>query len=210
MTRQAYRRIRDGILSGEMGGDHRLSEQVLAQALGISKSPIREALNQLEVEGLIRIQPRRGAFVRTFSLRDVEEIYDVRAALECHLMRSVRLSPAHNARLHRLLDDARRYFRAQDGPRYVRADVAFHGLLAHCGDNGRLQQILDRMCGQLLLLRRRTYSLTGERSAQEHHQILQALEAGDNRKAERLMAHHIGRVRGALLETMRGNGTAAR
>ena len=78
LTRQAYRLIRDEIIKGQLDSQKHLTEGYFADRFGISKSPIREALNLLESEGLIRIIPRRGAFVADFSLHDIEEIYEQR------------------------------------------------------------------------------------------------------------------------------------
>jgi DNA-binding GntR family transcriptional regulator len=71
LTALAYESIKKNILDGTLGPDVRLTEESLSQQLGISKSPIREALNGLQNEGLIRIEPRRGAYLRRFSIKDI-------------------------------------------------------------------------------------------------------------------------------------------
>lgn len=86
LTQQAYELIRAQILKGELNGRQRLTEGHFAQLFGISKSPIREAVNRLEAEGLITILPRKGAFVRGFTIQDVEEIYELRAILEASVV----------------------------------------------------------------------------------------------------------------------------
>jgi len=92
LTQQAYRLIRDGILRGQLKDSQRLTEDYFAQEFQISKSPIREALNRLETEGLIKIVPRRGAFVRDFSIKDVEEIYEMREILEAAVIRGIEVN----------------------------------------------------------------------------------------------------------------------
>ena len=82
LTQQAYRAIQTEIITGQFDRRKRLTEEYFASRFGISKSPIREALNRLEAEGLISILPRRGAFVIDFSIEDVREIYELREALE--------------------------------------------------------------------------------------------------------------------------------
>src|SRR5205814_716957 len=91
LTQHAYRLIRDGILQGKLNNRQRLTEDYFAQEFHISKSPIREALNRLEAEGLIEIVPRRGAFVRDFSISDVEEIYEMREILEAAVIRGLKI-----------------------------------------------------------------------------------------------------------------------
>src|ERR1700690_3965204 len=80
LTVLAYESIKQHILEGRLDQDSRLTEDFLSKQLGISKSPIREALNRLEAEGLIRIEPRRGAYLQGFSLQDIAELYDLREA----------------------------------------------------------------------------------------------------------------------------------
>jgi DNA-binding GntR family transcriptional regulator len=100
LTQQAYRLIRDEILQGKLNNRQRLTEDYFAQEFQISKSPVREALNRLEAEGLIKIIPRRGAFVRDFSLNDVEEIYQMREILEAAVMRGIKINQKLADRRH--------------------------------------------------------------------------------------------------------------
>src|SRR5499427_1918248 len=94
LTALAYRSIKDYILEGRLDEDSRLTEEFLSSQLGISKSPIREALNRLEAEGLIRIEARRGAYLRRLSIDEINELYDLREALEVHVVRTAKLTPA--------------------------------------------------------------------------------------------------------------------
>src|SRR5579872_637662 len=94
LTTLAYNSIKDYILEGRLDENSRLTEEFLSTQLGISKSPIREALNRLEAEGLIRIEPRKGAYLRRLSAEEVTELYDLREALETHVVRTARLTPA--------------------------------------------------------------------------------------------------------------------
>src|SRR5512146_589572 len=84
LTTLAYRTIKDYIWEGRLDEGERLTEDFISRQLGISKSPVREALNRLESEGLIRIEPRKGAFLRSFTVKEVEDLYGVREALEAH------------------------------------------------------------------------------------------------------------------------------
>src|SRR5690349_16822452 len=94
LTTLAYNSIKEYILDGRLDDDSRLTEEFLSTQLGISKSPIREALNRLEAEGLIRIEPRKGAYLRRLSVEEVGELYDLREALETHAVRTAKLTPA--------------------------------------------------------------------------------------------------------------------
>ncbi len=94
LTTRAYDSIKEYILEGRLDEEDRLTEESLANQLGISKSPIREALNRLESEGFIRIAPRRGAYLRRFTLEEIKELYDLREALEVHVARTAHLTPS--------------------------------------------------------------------------------------------------------------------
>src|SRR5437764_3615243 len=131
LTALAYRSIKDYILEGRLDEDSRLTEEFLSGHLGISKSPIREALNRLETEGLIRIEPRKGAYLRRLSPEEVHDLYDIREALETHVVRTARLAPALFAELHQSLKRQRSYLKANDRARYIEEDVHFHAQLAN-------------------------------------------------------------------------------
>src|SRR5436190_22084868 len=92
LTSLAYKSIKEYILEGRLDEDSRLTEEFLSGQLGISKSPIREALNRLESEGLIRIEPRRGAYLRSYTAEEGNELYDFREALEVHVIRRAKVT----------------------------------------------------------------------------------------------------------------------
>src|SRR6201993_1528457 len=93
LTELTYRSIKQNLLDGTLGELSRLTEESLATQLGISKSPVREALNRLEAEGLICIESRRGAFVREFSLKEIRDLYEFREMLEAHAVATARVTP---------------------------------------------------------------------------------------------------------------------
>src|SRR5271157_3292460 len=93
LTTLAYNSIKEYVLDGKLDENSRLTEEFLSATLGISKSPIREALNRLEAEGLIRIEPRRGAYLQAFSIKDIRDLYDLRQALEIHVVHTAELTP---------------------------------------------------------------------------------------------------------------------
>lgn len=199
LTQQAFRLIRNEILQGRLNGEQRVTEEYFASRLGISKSPIREALNRLEAEGLIRIVPRRGAFLVDFSVRDVEEIYELREILECSVVRNLNLDSKTAARLHAVVDSAEAYLKRNDKVNYVREDAAFHTILAQANSNSRIRKVLEQMHSQMLILRYRTFELSSRTSVTQHRSILNALEKGRQEIAAKLMRDHIRTVRKKLL-----------
>lgn len=200
LTQQAYRAIRDEILNGKIDGQEHLTETFFATRYGISKSPIREALNRLESEGLITIIPRRGAFVREFSIHDVEEIYELRELLEAQVVRNAVLDEKTLANLREIVSTAQTSLDEHDKSSYILRDAAFHTTLAKASSNLRLRKMLESMHNQMQMLRRQTFELSSHHSVKQHERILNALEKGQRDKAARLMAEHILVVRKRLVD----------
>lgn len=199
LTQRAYRAIREDILKGKLNGGQRLTEAFFAERLGVSKSPIREALNRLEAEGLVAISPRRGASVVQFSVRDVHEIYELRELLETAAVRSAAVNDRLLALLRRALRQAQTCRKRKDEVGYILADAEFHRTIARSCPNARLRNILASMHGQMLILRHRTFELSSSLSVMEHEKILRALEIDDREAAAALMAQHIRTVREKLV-----------
>jgi DNA-binding GntR family transcriptional regulator len=135
LTQQAHRLIREDILTGKLGREQRLTEEFFAHRFHISKSPVREALNRLEAEGLVEIVPRRGAFVvdpsraRTLARSTICGRCS-RGAPSATFRRMRRPS----ARLRASVRAAEKYFRANDRTSYAREDARFHTLIAAAGE----------------------------------------------------------------------------
>jgi len=199
LTTLAYRSIRKSILDGDVGPESKLTEDALARKLGISKSPIREALTRLESEGLVRIAPRRGAFVVHFSAADVSDLFGLREALEEYAVRTLVIGPELLAELRRHIDSAESFWKAGDRLSYIREDVKFHRALARATGNQRLMQVMENVQNQGLIFRRHTFHLSSEVSLQMHKRIFSALENRDRETAAVLMRQHIASVRGKLV-----------
>jgi DNA-binding GntR family transcriptional regulator len=199
LTQQAFKYIRDEIIRGKLDGRQHLTENYFSERFGISKSPVREALNRLESEGLITIVPRRGAFVVDLSIQDIEEIFDLREALETLVVKNAVLGEKVLGRMRAAVESAKRYREEDDKANYIRADAAFHTTLAEASSNSRLRKILENMLNQMLIVRCRTFELSSHTSVSQHHQILKALEQGKRDVAANLMAEHIRTVRARLI-----------
>lgn len=203
LTQQAYQSIREEIIKGKLDGRQHLTEGFFASRFGISKSPIREALNRLETEGLITIIPRRGAYVSEFSLHDIEEIYELREVLEALVVRDAVLDSKSLAAMRESVRAAKAYLRKNDISNYIREDSAFHTRLALASSNSRLAKILENMQYQMLILRGKTFELTSHISIKQHSQILSVLEKGQKDVAAKLMVRHIRTVRKRLIDHLK-------
>lgn len=204
LTTLAYNSIKEYILDGRLDEDSRLTEEFLSTQLGISKSPIREALNRLEAEGLIHIEPRKGAYLRHFSAAEVVELYDLREALEIHAIRTAKVTPELLEELRQSLKRQRAFLKANDRLHYIEEDVHFHAELAQATDNAHLCAVLENIQNQIWLMRRNSYDLSSNAALGRHGIIVDALEAGDRSKAESEMKNHIRSVRQQLVEFLEG------
>lgn len=202
LTERACKLIRSTILDGKIEGNQRLTEEFFARRFGISKSPIREAFNRLESEGLIKIQPRRGAFVVELTRRDVEEIYELRELLEPAVVRHIDLDKKTAKRLEAAVSGAEKYLKKNDKTNYIREDALFHIILAQANSNSRLRGALQAMQHQMIILRHRTFQLSSHQAVPQHRAILDALKSGNREKAARLMTEHIQMIRTRLLSDM--------
>jgi DNA-binding GntR family transcriptional regulator len=209
LTTLAYNSIKEHILEGRLDENSRLTEEFLSTQLGISKSPIREALNRLETEGLIRIEPRKGAYLRRLSVQEVTDLYDLREALETHVVRTARLAPALLAELHHSLKRQRALLKANDRTHYIEEDVHFHAELAHATGNAHLCGVLENIQNQIWLSRRNTYDLSSSTAPDCHESIVEALEANNRERAESAMRDHIQNVKRRLVEYLESRQVAA-
>jgi len=210
-------RLRALILTGEYGPEERLVEEQLAERLGVSRTPVRQALTMLEAEGLVEIAPNRGATVCSFSIEDVWDIYDLRAVLEGHAARRAagRIGNSELARLREVTGEMEGLAgRFEDHEEEIRTLVGlnqeFHGIIVEASRNRRLQRLINRTVEIPLMFKAFFWYTPHERiiSNHYHRQILEALEKGDADRAEIIMREHVyeGRdfVIGALKEDMNG------
>lgn len=208
LTTLAYNSIKEHILEGRLDENSRLTEEFLSTQLGISKSPIREALNRLETEGLIRIEPRKGAYLRRLRPIEVANLYDLREALEAHVMRTAKVSPELVAELRQSLKRQRALLKANDRAHYIEEDVHFHAELAKATGNAYLCAVLENVQNQIWVFRRKTFDLSSSTAPDHHEAILQALDANDLLRAEEAMREHIRNVRRPLVEFLENREAA--
>jgi DNA-binding GntR family transcriptional regulator len=202
LTALAYKSIKAYILHEDLDETTRLTEELLSHQLGISKSPVREALNSLHTEGLIRIEARRGAYLRRFSLKEVKDLYELREMLEVYAVGVAELSPRLIADLRSSARRTRRLLKANDKLGHIEEDTKFHGLIASATGNAELCRVLDNVQSQIWLCRRKTYSLSSSTAPDAHLAILDALQKGNRKAAQAAMHGHIALVRQRLIAFM--------
>lgn len=194
---QAYARIKEAIANTDIYSERqplRLDERELMQALGVSRTPVREALSILEQEGFVRTVPRRGIFIVRKSRREIIETIQVWAALESMSARLATLhaSDAEIAKLRHLFDEFRNSPPAEHLDEYSDANIAFHQAIIRLGGSQLIEDATHNLFLHVRAIRRATISQNNRaaRSIIEHLKIIEALERRDTELAERLTRQH--------------------
>lgn len=207
LTQRAYRHLQEGILSGKLAPGSVVSESQLAKELGISRTPVGEAIRQLAQEGFVRQVPRYGTIVREIEPRDIEELYEMREALESYAAAKAarRIKPLQLAQIdvvcssiEAIADDLKNHDQSQlDLPtlrRFLAADLTFHLLVVKAAGNQRIFNTIQetRTISQIFRMRRHEPDpAVVHRASQMHRQIYHALASGDSKEASERMAEHI-------------------
>jgi DNA-binding GntR family transcriptional regulator len=199
LTELAYLHVKKYILEGSLEEGAKLTEETLATQLGISKSPVREALNRLESDGLISIESRRGAFVRRFSLKEATDLYALRELLEVHSVGLAKVTPQFLSDLAASIERTRTNLHDGNMMAHVEEDIRFHNLIASATDNGELRRVIENINQKSILCRSKTYRLSASTAPESHRRIYLALQNGDRELAQQAMREHIVFVRDALL-----------
>jgi len=207
---RAYSTVRDGILRGRYKAGSRLTEQELALAVGVSRTPVREALRRLHAEGLVEFEPNHGAVVALFELEDAEEIFELRALLEPISARRAaeRATGAMIAEL-RVLAEQQNLESTRRGQGFLvrigEINDRFHRLIQRAAGSSRLAKMLAGLIEAPLILRTFSQYTPAElkRSADQHAELVQALEARDPTWAHSIMRAHILAGRATYLRSRR-------
>lgn len=192
---RVFQKIRDDILSGKYKDHEELKEVAIGEELGVSRTPVREAFRQLELEGLIQIIPNKGAYVTGITAKDVEDIYMIRSLLEglCARMATEKITKEQLEEMEENIYLAE--FHADKGhmDQMAELDNRFHDILYKACDSKMLEHLLKDFHGYVLRVRQKTLSKNtrGRASNDEHRQIMEAIKEKDAAKAEKLANRHI-------------------
>ncbi|MBR4759731.1 MAG: GntR family transcriptional regulator [Lachnospiraceae bacterium] len=199
-----FKKLRAEILLGELSPGERLMELHLAQRLGVSRTPVREAIRKLELEGLVTMLPRRGAQVAQISEKDLKDVLQVRTSLE---QLAVRLACERmDEETLKELDKACESFAAatssKDMTAITKADVALHDVIIRSTGNRKLEQMISNLAEQMYryrfeYIKDATYHT---RLIEEHRKIYQSIADRDAARAQEEIATHIENQRQTIME----------
>src|SRR5262245_6881529 len=187
---QAYVRLRDAILDGTLEPGEQLKDAEIAEWLGLSRTPIREALARLEEYGLVETAPNRYTRVTPLSAADARDAFTVVATLHslAALLGVPRIAESELATMRKANEDFAAALRSADVDRALAADDRFHGVLVHGSANREIARSLERLTPKVRRLERARFgSLAGRRSVEGHDQIIELCASGDAEAAARVV-----------------------
>ncbi len=204
LTTLVRRELERMIESGELKAGDRLNENALAQRIGVSRGPIREACRGLEQSGLVTVVVNRGVFVREIGNQEAQELYDIRArlmGLAGHTL-APKVTKAQIGALREMVARMADAVAADDLNRYYPVNLRFHSTIMDYAGNDRLSALYASIEREMHLFRRKTLDMPGRMviSNAEHARIVDALEAKDQIRAEREMVEHILTSKRSLFE----------
>lgn len=198
--------LRQSIQDGVLKPGERLMEIPLAEELGVSRTPIREAIRKLELEGFVVMIPRRGTYVANITLKDITQVFEIRSALEelAAGLAAERITEDELEALERMIVKIGDLIAAKDIDAIVAADVEFHEVLYKASRNERLAEIVHNLREQTF--RFRTYSMNQPgrlaKTWEEHRQLVEALASHNITQARKIAALHMEHAEQTLLKGM--------
>jgi DNA-binding GntR family transcriptional regulator len=210
---QAAARLRTMIVRGELAPGQQLGEADLSDALGISRTPLREALKQLATEGLVELRLNRSAVVAPFRREELTELFEAVSGIErCAAeLAAIRMAPADLERLEALQDRIEWHHGRGELREYFQTNQQIHSAIVDCARNAVLKATHEALLARAERARFFALSVLGrwDESVREHQEILTALRDGEAARAGQLLAHHVRRTGEIVVETLDDKAVAA-
>lgn len=201
-----FETLREAIISGQLAPGERLMEVQLAEDMGVSRTPVREAIRKLELEGFVVMVPRKGAYVADMTAKDVADVFEIRAALEslaCGLA-AERITEGELDELEKMLHRVADSVGQHDLEALVQADTDFHDMLYRASRNQRLVQIISNLREQIQRFRAISLAAPGrmQQTLEEHKRLVEAVAERDVARAAQLAQEHIENAENQMLESL--------
>jgi DNA-binding GntR family transcriptional regulator len=204
LAKMAREILRDSILQGQLRPGEVHNEKTLATDLGISRTPVREALLELSAQGLVTFLPRKGVMIKHFARKDVEEIFELRRVIELAAIEKVaKATPACDlSKLKKYIEDQKKAALKKDFASFMKADRSFHATFCELANNRRLAQILENVRDLVHFMGIRGLNTKGRAEVviREHEKIYRAVSLRDPAKARKAMESHLKVSEQAVLE----------
>lgn len=206
LAQEVLTRLKAQILTFKLLPGVRISDKDVAEELGISRTPVREALIHLAEQGLVEARHNRGFTVKVFSIKEIEDLYTLRATLESMAvgLTTRSMDPEKEKSLRSILSTYPALMRAHDVVGFNDADEAFHDLIAAYSNNQLLLQTLKSLQGQVRIVRRYDHlrSTSFQETYDEHEEILNWMVRGESNRAQKAVARHILRSMKIIIKVL--------
>ena len=199
-----YEELKREILVGEIAPGTRMMEIELADEMGVSRTPVREAIRKLEKEGLVTIEPRKGAYASDVSIKDMVDVLEVREDLEA-MAAAMAAQKVNEDEKQALIEATLEYKEAVESERtedIIRCDEKFHQLIVNCSGNKTLVQLFSQVQELALRFRYLYYDDFSryERMPMEHREIEEAILSGDYEKARVAAGEHVKKLKQFVID----------
>lgn len=198
--------IRQAIIDGTFSPGERLMEIQLADEMGVSRTPVREAIRKLELEGFVVMIPRRGTYVADISIKDITEIYEIRTCLDVLAagLAAERITDEELETLNGYLLEIGQHVASMDMDKIVELDTAFHDVLYTASRNERLRSIINNLREQMTGIRGRSMSTPGRliETMDEHRLLVESIAAHDVEQAKYAARTHIENAEHTLIRSL--------
>ena len=186
--------IREAIINGVFAPGERLMEIQMADEMGVSRTPVREAIRKLEMEGFVVMIPRRGTYVSNMSIKDINDVYEIRISLDTLAagLAAERISDEELEELQRLLVKVGNAIEENDMAKVVEADIEFHDVLYKASRNERLRNIINNLREQITVIRGVSMRYPGrlKDTQEEHRRLVESIAARDVEKSQEAARIH--------------------
>ena len=198
--------IREAIISGVFSPGERLMEIQIADEMGVSRTPVREAMRMLEMEGFVVMTPRRGTYVSNMSIKDINDVYEIRISLDTLAagLAAERITDEELEELQRLLLKIGEAIESNSMANIVEADIEFHDVLYKASRNERLRNIINNLREQITVIRGVSMRYPGrlKDTQEEHRRLVECIAARNVEKSQEAARIHLENAERTLMISM--------
>lgn len=204
-----FNTIREAIIAGELKPGERLMEVQLADKMGVSRTPVREAIRKLELEGLVEMIPRKGAHVAEVSVKDIMDVLEIRASMDglATALAAKRITPEEIKELKHVYSQFVTNVEKENVNGTIKKDAEFHDVIYRASRNDKLLQISNNLKEQVQRFRviyLKGFGSTGD-IIKEHEQIIEAITTKNPEMAQKIAYEHIRTQEETIIKALRGN-----
>ncbi|HHW06852.1 MAG TPA: GntR family transcriptional regulator [Clostridia bacterium] len=201
-----FETMREAIIRGDLAPGERLMEVQLAEEMGVSRTPVREAIRKLELEGFVAMVPRKGAYVADYTIKDITDVFEIRAALESLAagLACERITERELDELQVLVVKVGENIKENDIDGIIQIDTEFHDRIYRASRNSRLEQMISNLREQIQRFRATSLSSPGrlKDTLEEHKSIVDAIAMRDVALAQKLAREHVENAEDIFLDAL--------